>query len=155
MDELTSRKLKALHINRKNGRRYLALLLCLSMVIGLCTASLLTRVGEAQTYQKKVLECPYAGEVCAHLHNEDCYDRDGKLVCPLPELEAHYHTEDCYETVSELTCGLEESAGHIHTENCYALSDELICGLEESEGHSHSDDCYAWNTEYVLSLIHI
>ena len=152
MDELINRKLRALQANRKNGKRYLAFVLSLCMMMGLGTAALLTRNGVAQTYQKKVLVCPYAGGVYAHVHNEDCYDETGKLVCPLPELEAHYHTEACYETVKELSCGLEESEGHSHTDACYTLSDELLCGLEESEGHKHTDECYAWYTDIVCGL---
>ena len=151
MDGLLNQSLKNIQKARRNGRRYVAVLLCLSIIVGLGTFSLLSKEGEALTHQKKVLDCPVvqSGEAVAHVHNEDCYDSDGNLVCLLPEIAAHVHTEDCFQTVEELVCGLEENPGHVHTEDCYALTDELVCGLEESEGHFHTDDCYLWYTDYV------
>ena len=143
MDGLLNQSLKNIQKARRNGRRYVAVLLCLSIIVGLGTFSLLSKEGEALTHQKKVLDCPVvqSGEAVAHVHNEDCYDSDGNLVCLLPEIAAHVHTEDCFQTVEELVCGLEENPGHVHTEDCYALTDELVCGLEGSEGHFHTDDC--------------
>ena len=101
-----NRELKKLLSAKKQYKRYVALLLCLSLMVGLATFSALTRKGEALTHQKRVLECawkPTEGEAyadyCAHTHNDDCYNEQGILVCPLPEIPAHYHTDACWETV--------------------------------------------------------
>ena len=156
MAESLNLKLKKALRDKKNSRRYLALLLCLSLIVGFGTVTALTHEGEALTHQKKVLECSYVAPTgegyagyCAHVHNDDCYDANGQLVCPLPEIEAHYHTDACWKTEKELVCGLGESAGHVHTDSCYARGEELICGLEETEGHTHGHDCYVWYTDLV------
>lgn len=154
MAEFLNQQVKKVVKAKRNYKRYLALLLCLSMLVGLGTVAALTQKGEALTHKKRVLDCSftpvtgegYAGYV-AHVHNDDCYDAKGQLLCTLPEIPAHYHTDACWETVKEIGCGLEESAGHVHTENCYARGEDLICGLAETEGHAHSDDCYAWYTD--------
>ena len=131
----------------KEYRRWVALFLCLALVISTATTALLTRPGVAMTHTERVLSCPFEGEA-AHTHTEDCY-QDGVLVCTLPERELHTHTEDCYTTEKTLICEEEESDGHVHTEDCYSLvRGELIC-TDESEDHVHTDDCYAW--ESVLS----
>ena len=152
MDELLNRQVKNIQKARQKAKGYVALLLCLSIMVGLGTFSALSKEGEALTHQKRVLACPYEAGQVAHVHNADCYDADENLVCPLTEIEAHTHSDACFEERTETVCGLEESAGHAHTDACYALTDELICGLEESEGHWHTDDCYLWYTDYVCGL---
>lgn len=85
-----------------------------------------------------------AGSVTVHTHDESCYDRNGDLVCPLPEIEEHEHDKDCYRETEVLICG-EEETGHIHDETCYTtVRGDLCCELEESEGHAHTDACYRW-----------
>ena len=160
MAEFLNQQVKKVVKAKRNYKRYLALLLCLSMLVGLGTVAALTQKGEALTHKKKVLDCSftpatgegYAGYV-AHVHNDDCYDAKGQLLCTLPEIPAHYHTDACWETVKETVCGLEESAGHVHTEDCYARGEELVCGLAETEGHTHSDDCYAWYTDLTCGEV--
>ena len=75
-----------------------------------------------------------------HLHKEDCYDADGRLVCIITE---HRHAEGCYQTDSEddaektdTICGKEE---HRHIDNCYDMDANLICIEEE---HLHEESCY-------------
>ena len=98
---------------------------------------------QVTTTEKEILACPVSAEsglVVVHRHDSRCYDEDGMLACPLPELAAHTHTADCYEYPE----------AHVHTDACYSEErGELICGLEEGEEHTHTDDCYAW--EPVLS----
>lgn len=98
---------------------------------------------QVTTTEKEILACPVSAEsglVVVHRHDSRCYDEDGMLACPLPELAAHVHTEACYDYPE----------AHVHTDACYSEErGELICGLEEGEEHTHTDDCYAWET--VLS----
>ena len=98
---------------------------------------------QVTTTEKETLACPVSAEsglVVVHRHDSRCYDEDGMLACPLPELAAHVHTEACYDYPE----------AHVHTDACYSEErGELICGLEEGEEHTHTDDCYAWET--VLS----
>ena len=92
------------------------------------------------------------GAAVIHTHDAQCYDRNGDLVCPLPELEAHVHDEDCYRETEVLSCGLEET-GHIHDQTCYtSIRGELACELEEEEGHSHGSECYETSEDLVCYL---
>ena len=55
---------------------------------------------QVTTTEKEILACPVLTEdglVVVHRHDSRCYDEDGMLACPLPELAAHTHTADCYE----------------------------------------------------------
>ena len=137
--------LRAILKRHKKEKRWIALVLCLSMLVSLGTFTSLRMRGEARTYTRRVLDCPYAlddAEPVAHIHNEDCCDEAGNLVCTLPEILPHEHTEACFARErGELICGLEEYAGHVHNENCYESYAVNLCGLEESEGHVHSDEC--------------
>lgn len=69
-----------------------------------------------------------------HTHNKFCRNSEGKLICPLPELEEHEHSDDCYRIVPQ---------GHIHTDDCYVSErGALICDTQEQAGHIHTDACY-------------
>ena len=136
--------------DKKRHKHWIALFLCLAMIVSLATESILTLPGVALTRQVRVLDCPYehAGYTVAHTHNDDCYDSDGYLVCPLPEVEVHVHDDSCYAQETVLVCGQDEYEGHWHDETCYDEEGNLICGLEESEGHYHTDDCYETYINY-------
>ena len=93
-----------------------------------------------------------ADSVTVHTHDDMCYDRNGDLVCPLPEIEEHTHSADCWRETEVLTCGLEET-GHIHDSACYTrVRGELSCGLEECVGHTHGSDCYEAEQTLVCGL---
>ncbi|MBQ9663309.1 MAG: Cna B-type domain-containing protein [Oscillospiraceae bacterium] len=143
--------LKRIIRNHETQNRWIALVLCLSMLVSLGTFATLHKTAVAQTYTKEVLDCPYTAEGAepvAHTHNDDCRDESGSLVCTLPEREAHVHAEDCYTETLTLICGKEESAGHQHSDACYTEHAVNLCGQEESIGHQHSDACY---TEYTVN----
>ena len=135
-------------------------LLCLSLVVIAGIYSVLSRNAIAMTRKVTVLDCSYAAPVgegyagyAVHIHNEDCFDGDGELVCPLPEIYPHVHSVDCYEITTSLICGLQESPGHVHNDSCYTLiRGERICGLDEDEEHVHSDDCYEWQRELSCGI---
>lgn len=127
-------------LSNKRHARYAAILACLALVVAMGVAGLLRRQGNAMTHEETVLDCQYSG-TGAHMHDADCYDADGNLVCPLEERELHVHDDSCYEETSTLACGLEESEGHEHSDACYDDEGNLVCELEESEGHTHDDSC--------------
>ena len=149
---------------RRNTRRWIAVVLCLALIVTSGTFGALTRHGSALTGAEQVLACTYenhvhgeecyneAGELvcgyadyCVHVHNESCYDSEGNLVCPLPEIEAHVHDESCYVDEEQLICGMEENEIHQHTDDCYDIElGDLVCELEE---HVHDDSCYELITE--------
>ena len=136
--------LKRIEKNRKAHIRWLAMVLCLSMIVSLGTFAGFHKTAVAKTYTKEVLDCPFAQEGAspvAHVHNDDCYDGD-TLVCTLPEREAHTHTEACFAEQRRLTCVLEENPGHQHSDACYAAREEITCGLEENPGHVHNGTCF-------------
>lgn len=81
-------------------------------------------------------------DYAAHTHTEKCYGAEEKLICPLPEVEAHEHSAECYpEGAEEPACGEEEIRLHSHTESCLDENGALICGLLEVAEHIHSEDC--------------
>ena len=146
--------------------RHLALVLVLAVLVAAGVGGLFHLPAIAKTYQKTVLACTavpptgpgYAG-FFVHVHNDDCVDENGNLVCPLPEIKPHIHDESCYTTTAVLVCTLPESDGHHHTEDCYTLvKGDLICeestepkynadGAIIAEGHVHTDECFEWNKE--------
>ena len=162
----------ALELREMRKRRWqTGLLLCLSLLVTAGIAGLFHLPAFAKTYQVRELTCsamPPVGEADAsffvHVHNDDCYDSYGNLVCPLPEIKPHRHTEDCYTSTSVLICGLPESDGHQHTAECYTpVRGELICELSTEpvldeggnvleEGHVHTDECYEWHDELTCGM---
>ena len=145
--------------DKKRYKRWLAVFVCLAVVVGFATTAALKMRGKAMTHDERVLACKlqvhqhteacYDQEkniICGyadfviHKHNDDCYDpNNGNLACTLPEVEAHQHTEECYQAQEALACGLEESEGHRHTEGCYTKEQgDLACQVEE---HAHTEEC--------------
>ena len=127
-------------------RRWIALLLCVSVFLSLGVFALLHRTAAAKSRTTRVLACPYAAadaEPVAHVHDTECCDEDGTLLCTLPEIEPHTHTDACFEVQQVLCCDTEESDGHVHTDACYEEAERQICGLEESGGHRHTSACYS------------
>lgn len=110
-------------------------------------------------------DCGYA-DYLIHTHDSSCYDSQGALWCPLPQIREHIHGEGCYSVPEghshgmecftrqrgELTCQTAEGAGHTHGEECRDEEGALICQTEESQGHTHDDDCYSWTEELTCSL---
>ena len=148
-------------MDRKHNKRWLAIILCLAVIVSVGTVRTLKYTGHSMTHKEKVLTCTYqphqhtdscydeAGNlICGladfvlHTHNDDCYDLQGNLVCQLPEIKPHHHTEECYADKKTLICGKEETDGHTHTDACYDENGNLICGQEEQEAHHHTDACY-------------
>ena len=135
-------------LRRRRGR----LVTSLAALVAAGTFGVLMLTGVAMTRKDKVLDCPYEGQLLAHVHNDDCYNADGILVCPLPELELHTHDASCYQTETYLICGQEETPGHQHDESCYTwVRGDLIC-TDESEEHEHTDDCYDWYQELSCGM---
>ncbi len=132
----------------------------LAVLVFLSVIYSLRQSGTALTGDGTQLCCtftPEAGEGYAdfavHTHTADCYDQNGVLICPLPEIPFHTHTEECFEETRVLRCELPESAGHVHDESCYELlRSGLICGLEEDENHTHTDECYEWTERLCCGL---
>ena len=127
MAQTTREKAANLLLSHKRYVRYLVVLACTAAVVILGVALSLRQSGQAATYEVTILDCQYAGNG-AHTHNDDCYDADGNLVCPLEERELHIHDDSCYTHETTLVCGREESEGHKHDESCYDEEGNLICG---------------------------
>ena len=111
----------------KKRRRWLMALLLIAPIVFFSTTAGMMRYGETLAYQDQVLDCQYSapqGEGYAgyaiHTHTDVCYDADGNLVCPLPEIgledgqQLHTHNSDCYNEQGELVCGLLELQEHVH-----------------------------------------
>ena len=146
--------LKRIENNRKAHARWIALVLCLSMLVSLGTFAGFHKNAIAKVYTKDILDCPYAAEgaeAVAHVHNDDCYDGE-TLVCTLPELEAHTHSDECFVEQQKYVCGLEENPGHQHGDGCFAAREVNICDLEENPGHEHTGTCYNENGALICTM---
>ena len=76
-----------------------------------------------------------------HVHDAFCRDREGNVICPLPELAVHTHSEDCYEIIQPET--VPAGQGHIHGDACYTSQrGSLTCTVSEENNHTHTDACY-------------
>ncbi|MBR3384305.1 MAG: hypothetical protein IKG69_03735, partial [Atopobiaceae bacterium] len=137
--------LSALLRSNRRHMRFVRVLAVLAAVVAFAVPLAFRQHGITMTTQQTVLNCHYAGNG-AHTHNEDCYDADGNLVCPLPERPFHTHTASSYATERVLACGQEESAGHTHTDACYDEEGNLTCTTPETPGHTHTDACYETRT---------
>ena len=165
------RQLNRMLRSAKRRRWQFPMLLCLAILVAVGVAGIFHLPATAKTYQVTRLTCsavppegPASADFFVHIHNDDCYDAEGRLVCPLPEIRPHRHTSDCYITSRELVCGIPESDGHQHTADCYTrVKGDLICELsteavldEEGnvleEGHVHTDECYAWYDELICGM---
>lgn len=78
-------------------------------------------------------------DMILHTHDGFCYDDNGCLICPMPELEKHEHGDACYEIAEQETVPDEQK--HVHTDECFAIEKgEVICAVAQQ--HIHSDLCY-------------
>ncbi len=81
-------------------------------------------------------------EELSHIHDDFCYDENGKIICPLSEYE-HIHTDECYDENGVQICG---AAFHQHGEECFRILVEndsalvLECG---KVSHTHCELCLA------------
>lgn len=123
---------------RRNTRRWIAVVLCLALVVTSGTFGVLTRHGSALTGAEQILDCAYEG----HVHGEECYNEAGELICGYADYCVHEHNESCYDGEDNLVCQLPEIPAHVHDESCYVEEEQLICEMEENEIHQHTDDCY-------------
>jgi hypothetical protein len=128
---------------RMGGRRFLSVLLAMSMI--LTAGSSNAAAGGDYSHQHSDA-CDEKQATCTlseagHVHDETCYAETPAQLCGLEESEGHAHGESCYGEDGTLTCALQESAGHMHGENCRGTVRTLICGLEEQR-HVHTEACY-------------
>ena len=171
MNKRTENQINAMlrAINRR--RWHVVLLVCLALVVTAGVVGVFHLPAIAKTYQVTQLTCasvppegPAYADFFVHIHNDDCFDANGNLVCPLPEIRPHRHTADCYTTTRTLICTVPESDGHQHTADCYTrVRSDLICELSTepvlgeagnvlSEGHVHTDECFSWKEELSCGM---
>lgn len=131
--------------DKKMYQRWLAIFMCLALVVTSGTLTALKLTGQAWTGTEQVYACTYT----PHQHTEQCYDAEGKLVCGYSDLVLHTHDARCYDSEGSLICTMEELEEHSHTSECYTEVKTLICTEEEHEAipaHKHSDECYTTET---------
>lgn len=131
--------------DKKMYQRWLAIFMCLALVVTSGTVTALKLTGQAWTGTEQVLTCTYQ----PHQHTPECYNEAGELVCGLSDKVLHTHDARCYDAEGNLVCGMEELEEHSHTSECYTEVKTLICTEEEHEAipaHKHSDECYTTET---------
>ena len=82
------------------------------------------------------------GHEVTHIHGLDCYDEEGHLICGFGEGTAHEHGTACYDEEGNLICGYEDAKDHEHDAGCYDEEGNLICGYEDAKDHEHDAGCY-------------
>ena len=164
MKDIIKEQLQRFQHIHTSTRRYVAVLLVLSLLTVLAVNWKLHYVGISMTTDDEYY-CGYE----EHVHTDECYEEvlicgyeegeperideafavdpepeeEEKETVPEPEYEVHHHTDECYEEVTELTCDEEE---HVHEDYCYdSETGELLCTQEE---HTHDENCYT--TEEIL-----
>ncbi len=126
--------------DKKKYKRWLAVFVCLAVVVGFATTAALKMRGKAMTHDERVLNC----KLQVHQHAETCYDQEKNIICGYADYVVHKHNDDCYDPHNgNLVCALPEVEAHQHTDECYQEQQALACGLEESEGHQHTEECRA------------
>lgn len=131
--------------DKKMYQRWLAIFMCLALVVTSGTVTALKLTGQAWTGTEQVYACTYT----PHQHTEQCYNAEGELVCGLSDKVLHTHDARCYDAEGNLVCGMEELEEHSHTSECYTEVKTLICTEEEHEAipaHTHTDECYTTET---------
>lgn len=134
-----------LAVQRRSERNRLRLhvgltLVAIVAVLAVMVACLTGRLTLFQT--KRVLNCQVVGPV-AHAHNKDCYDGQGNLVCPLPELEKHAHTDACYDDTGALTCTKPEvTVEHVHGPECF--TEAAANGSEDEDAGFTTDGLFTY-----------
>lgn len=130
MKSLISKQVERFLREQKNYKRWLAVFLCLAVVVTIGTAAALKYKGIAVTTDNEEVE----------VHMEDA-SASGDTET------AHVHTDACYEEKKVLICEAGKAEqGHVHDDSCYSVSggtEELTCDKEE---HSHDDSCYTTET---------
>lgn len=136
--------------DKKMYQRWLAIFMCLALVVTSGTVTALKLTGQAMT--AKQLQCSYV----PHEHTDECYNDEGELICGLSDKVVHTHDSSCYDAEGNIVCTLEELEPHEHDDSCYTEVKELICGQQEHEAipaHHHTEECYTTETadEQVLT----
>ena len=132
MKSYISKQVERFLREQKNYKRWLAVFLCLAVIVTIGTAGALKYKGIAVTADNE--------EVEVHLE-------EASVSEDMEASSAHVHTDDCYEEREVLICdAAKEEQGHVHDDSCYSVSggtEELTCDKEE---HSHDDSCYTTET---------
>lgn len=141
MGSLMKREAEKFLREKKRHRRWLAIVLCLALLVSSGTFAALRMNGRAMDGEGKVLACQYQ----PHVHREECYGENNELICGQADYVVHQHSMECYDAQGSQVCPLEERLPHVHDSSCYIEEDILTCELEESEGHQHTEECYGWD----------
>ena len=141
MGSLMKREAEKFLREKKRHRRWLAIVLCLALLVSSGTFAALRMNGRAMDEEGKALACQYQ----PHVHGEECYGENNELICGQADYVVHQHSMECYDAQGSQVCPLEERLPHVHDSSCYIEEDILTCELEESEGHQHTGECYGWD----------
>lgn len=95
MGALVKKQTERLLRRQKRFKRWLALFLCLALLVTSGVFTALRMDGQAMDSEGQTEETQDCG-LNMHAHGEECYDADGNLICGTPVLEEHIHGEECF-----------------------------------------------------------
>ena len=161
MKSLISKQVERFLREQKNYKRWLAVFLCLAVVVTLGTTAALKYkgiavTGDADAAQEMHMEQTGEAQTVAseevpegmrrHVHTDACYEERKVLVCEEGKAEAGDAADAGTDAGSAEGSGDTGTAGgHHHSDSCYEVTGgELVCGKEE---HTHDDSCHTGGGE--------
>jgi LPXTG-motif cell wall-anchored protein len=154
--------------DKSRRKRYICLLLCLSMLVATGVIWELRLTGISMTSTDE----PTCG-LQEHTHTADCYDADGNLICGLQE---HTHTAACYSDstadvesadvweatlpqktgvqADDLVAAAKSQLGYQESTKNYAVSDDGAIMGYTRYGAWYGNPCGAWSAMFVSFCLH-
>lgn len=145
---------------QKDYKRWLAVFLCLAVVVTIGTTAALKYRGIAVTSDDSATDAMHLEQtegnteeipegMRKHVHTADCYEMQPVLICGMTapgDETADGVTADAGAGDAANAGAADTTQGHVHTDACYQVTggtEILTCTTPE---HTHGADCYATKT---------
>lgn len=145
---------------QKDYKRWLAVFLCLAVVVTIGTTAALKYRGIAVTSDDSATDAMHMEQtegnteeipegMRKHVHTADCYEMQPVLICGMTapgDETADGVTADAGAGDAANAGAADTTQGHVHTDACYQVTggtEILTCTTPE---HTHGADCYATKT---------
>lgn len=145
---------------QKDYKRWLAVFLCLAVVVTIGTTAALKYRGIAVTSDDSATDAMHLEQtegnteeipegMRKHVHTADCYEMQPVLICGMTapgDETADGVTADAGAGDAANAGAADTTQGHVHTDACYQVTggtETLTCRTPE---HTHGADCYATET---------
>gem|GEM_PF-3102878 len=156
----TTWKVKSRMKGKANGKRFVAFLLSVAMILSTWAVAFAEESSPAEssvetqdTEVRSIQDGEAVSEAGSVQNTEENQPApvagERQLACPLT---VHQHTADCYNAEAALICGEADYAIHIHNDDCYDAEGSLVCPLSQVEAHEHTEACYEEQQTLVCGM---